>query len=89
MTEKNFSIPLRNNSKMPFENFASIILIFGVFWMFIGWHIVYGDYAACFNLERDYKQFLNGSNAGYIASIPCPANGTLLEQPIQKDESGK
>ncbi|MGB5089505.1 MAG: hypothetical protein WBN72_01040 [Nitrososphaeraceae archaeon] len=64
-------------------------MIFLGFWIFIGWHTVYGDYAACFNLERDYKQFLTNNNTGYIASFPCPANDTLLKQTLPKDESGK
>jgi hypothetical protein len=67
----------------------SVILIIGAFWIFIGWHTVYGDYAACFNLEKDYKQFLASNSTGYITSFPCPANGPLLEQTITNYESGK
>ena len=74
---------------MSIQGVKSIILIVVAFWIFIGWQNVYWDYAACFNLEKDYKQFLTSNNTGYIASFPCPANDSLLNQIIPEDESGK
>ena len=74
---------------MSIQGVKSIILIVLAFWIFIGWDAVYGDYAACFNSEKDYKQFLTSNNTGYIASFPCPTNDGLLNQNLSKDESGK
>ena len=76
---------------MSIQLVKSVILIIVAFWIFISWHTVYGngDYAACFSLEKDYKQFLASNSTGYITSFPCPANGSLLEQTTTKDESGK
>ena len=78
-----------NTGAMPIKGVKSVILIVVAFWIFIGWHTVYGDYAACFNSEKDYKQFLASNSTGYITSFPCPANDTLLNQNIPEDESGK
>jgi hypothetical protein len=47
---------------------------------------VYGDYAACFNSEKDYKHFLTSNNTGYIASFPCPANDNLLNQTFNDND---
>jgi hypothetical protein len=74
---------------MSIQGVKSIILIVVGFWIFIGRYNVYGDYAVCFNLEKDYKKFLTSNNTGYIASFPCPANDNLLNQTIPEDESGK
>jgi len=73
---------------MSIQEVKSIILIVVGFWIFIGWHIVYGDYAACFNSERDYKQFLI-DHEDYFVKFPCPTNVNLLNQSLPKDESGK
>ena len=74
---------------MSIQGVKSIILIVLAFWIFIGWDAVYGDYAVCFNSEKDYKQFLTSNNTGYIASFPCPTSDGLLNQNLSKDESGK
>jgi hypothetical protein len=73
---------------MSIQGVKSIILIVVGFWIFIGWHTAYGDYAACFNSERDYKQFLI-DNRDYFVKFPCPTNDNLLNQTLPKDESGK
>jgi hypothetical protein len=74
---------------MSIQGVKSVILIVVAFWIFMAWDTVYADYAACFNLEKDYKQFLTSNNTGYIASFPCPANDSLLNQALLMDESGK
>lgn len=75
---------------MSIQVVKSIILIVVGFWIFIGWNSVYGDYAVCFNSEKDYKHFLIDSrNSDYTVNFPCPANNNLLNQTIPKDESGK
>jgi hypothetical protein len=71
---------------MSIQGVKSIILIVVGFWIFIGWHTVYGDYAACFNSEKDYKHFLTSNNTGYIASFPCPANDNLLNQTFNDND---
>ena len=73
---------------MSIQGVKSIILIVVGLWIFIGWHTVYGDYAACFNSEKDYKQFLI-DNRDYRVIFPCPANDNLLNQTLPIDESGK
>ncbi len=73
---------------MSIQGVKSIILIVVGFWIFIGWHTVYGDYAACFNSEKDYKQFLV-DNSNYNVIFPCPTNHNLLNQTLPNDESGK
>ena len=72
---------------MFIQGVKSIILVVVGFWIFIGWHTTYGDYAACFNSERDYKQFLI-DNRDYV-KFPCPTNDNLLNQTLPMDESGK
>ena len=74
----------------------TIILIVVGFWIFIGigWHnnTVYGDFAACFNSERDYKEFLiDNNNREYLVTFPCPTNenDNLLNNILPKNESGK
>jgi hypothetical protein len=76
---------------MSIQGVKSIILIVVGFWMFIGWHNVYGDYAVCFNSEKDYRHFLiNNTNSNdYTVTFPCPTNDNLLNQTIPEDESGK
>lgn len=76
---------------MSVQGVKSIILIVVGFWIFIGWHTVYGDYAACFNSERDYKQFLidNTDRSDYTVKFPCPTNGNLLNQTFEEDKLGK
>ena len=76
---------------MSIQGVKSIILIVVGFWIFIGWHTAYGDYAACFNSERDYKQFLIGigDRSDYLVKFPCATNDSLLNQTIPEDESGK
>jgi hypothetical protein len=71
------------------QGVKSIVLIVVAFWIIKGWNTVYADYAACFNSEKDYKQFLTSNNTGYVASFPCPANDSLLNQNLTEDESGK
>jgi hypothetical protein len=73
---------------MSIQGVKSLILIVVGFWIFIGWHTVYGDYAACFNSEKDYKQFLV-DNSNYNVIFPCPTNYNLLNQTVPNDESGK
>lgn len=84
-----FNSNSNNIGTMSIKGVKSVILIVVAFWIFIGWHTVYADYAACFNSEKDYKQFLASNSTGYITSFPCPANDTLLNQNIPNDESGK
>jgi len=76
---------------MSIQGVKSIILIVVGFWIFIGWHNVYGDYAACFNSEKDYKHFLIDirDRSDYFVKFPCPTNDSLLNQTLPKDESGK
>jgi hypothetical protein len=76
---------------MSIQGVKSIILIVVGFWIFIGWHNVYGDYAACFNSEKDYRHFLidNSNSSDYTIIFPCPTNDSLLNQTIPVDESGK
>ena len=76
---------------MFIQGVKSIILVGVGFWIFMGWHTTYGDYAACFNSERDYKQFLIdiGDRNDYLVKFPCPTNDNLLNQTLPKDESGK
>jgi len=75
---------------MPIQEVKSIILIVVGFWIFIGWHTVDGNYAACFNSEKEYKHFLiDSSNRDYFVTFPCPTNDNLLNQTLPKDESGK
>jgi hypothetical protein len=73
---------------MSIQGVKSIILIVVGPWIFIGWHTVDGDYAACFNSEKDYKQFLI-DNRDYLVKFPCPTNHSLLNQTLPMDESGK
>jgi hypothetical protein len=73
---------------MSIQGAKSIFLIVVGLCIFIGWHTVYGDYAACFNSEKDYKQFLI-DNRDYLVKFPCPANDSLLNQTVPMDESGK
>ena len=76
---------------MSIQGVKSIILIVVGFWIFIGWNTVWGDYAACFNSEKDYRHFLidNTNRSDYSVTFPCPTNDSLLNQTIPKDESGK
>jgi hypothetical protein len=75
---------------MSIQGLKSIILIVVVFWIFVGWDTVYGDYAACFNSEKDYRHFLidNSNSSDYTVTFPCPTNNNLLNQTIPEDESG-
>jgi len=84
-----FNSNSNNIGTMSIKGVKYVILIVVAFWIFIGWHTVYADYAACFNSEKDYKQFLASNSTGYITSFPCPVNDTLLNQNIPNDESGK
>ena len=76
---------------MSIQGVKSIILIVVASWIYIGWHTVYGDYAACFNSERDFRDFLidNRNTSDYTVVFPCPTNDNLLNQTLPKDESGK
>jgi hypothetical protein len=76
---------------MSIQRVKSIILIVVGFWISIGGHTVYGDYAACFNSEKDYRHFLidNMNRSDYSVTFPCPTNDSLLNQTIPNDESGK
>jgi hypothetical protein len=76
---------------MSIQGVKSIILIVVGFWIFIGWHNVYGDYAACFTSEKDFRHFLidNRNTSDYTVRFPCPANDNLLNQTLPNDESGK
>jgi hypothetical protein len=75
---------------MSIQGLKSIILIVVGFWIFISWHNVYGDYAACFDSEKDYRHFLidNRNSSDYTVKFPCPTNNNLLNQTIPEDESG-
>ena len=76
---------------MSIQGAKSIILIVVASWIFMGWYTVYGDYAACFDSEKDYRQFLiyNTNSGNYNVIFPCPTNNNLLNQTIPEDESGK
>ena len=76
---------------MSIQGVKSMILIVVASWIFIDWHTVYGDYAACFNSEKDYRQFLidNRNTSDYTVIFPCPVINNLLNQSIPEDESGK
>jgi hypothetical protein len=76
---------------MSIQGVKSIILIFVASWIFIGWDTVYGDYAVCFNSEKDYRDFLidNRNSSDYTITFPCPTNDNLLNQTLPNDESGK